>query len=314
MRFLASIFVLSLCLLPFLSRAEDSEKKLSPEEMEKLKSYLEKAQAFEKTLKYQTGKVQLGSVGQADIPPEFRFLGSNDSKKLLEEGWDNLPGPAPLGMLIPADTSPLSGEGWGIVITYEEDGHVKDEDADSMNYDEVLKQLQEHTKAANEERKKHQMEEMNLVGWATAPRYDKQSKKMYWAKEYAVGNNPVHTLNYDIRILGRKGVLILSAVASISQLKMIEQQAPKTLAFVNFTPGNTYADFNDSTDKVAEYGIGGLILGGIAAKTGLLKGLFLILAKFGKVILVGVLAFFGFIAKMLGMKKDKPAETNSTPS
>ena len=32
-------------------------------------------------------------------------------------------------MLIPASSSPLSEEGWGIIIGFEEDGYVDDDDA-----------------------------------------------------------------------------------------------------------------------------------------------------------------------------------------
>ena len=42
-------------------------------------------------------------------------------------------------MLIPTGVSPLSDEGWGIVITYDEDGYVNDGDAAGINYDKLLK-------------------------------------------------------------------------------------------------------------------------------------------------------------------------------
>ena len=42
---------------------------------------------------------------------------------------------------------------------------------------------------------------------------------------------------------------------------------------VDFQEGHRYADFTESTDKVATYGIAALVAGGIAAKVGLFKGL-----------------------------------------
>ena len=45
-------------------------------------------------------------------------------------------------MILPAKLSPLSAEGWGVVITYDEDGHVSDEDADQINYADLLKDMQ----------------------------------------------------------------------------------------------------------------------------------------------------------------------------
>jgi uncharacterized membrane-anchored protein len=50
----------------------------------------------------------------------------------------------------------------------------------------------------------------------------------------------------------------------------------------NFTTGNTYGEFNSSVDKVAAYGIAGLIAGGILAKTGLFAKIGILLLKFIK--------------------------------
>ena len=57
------------------------------------------------------------------------------------------------------------------------------------------------------------------------------------------------------------------------------------------------------TDKVAEYGIGALVAGGILAKTGFfsLVGKFLLAAW--KFILIGIIALWGTIKKFFGGKK-----------
>lgn len=78
-----------------------------------------------------------------------------------------------------------------------------------------------------------------------------------------------HSLNYNIRVRGREGVLILNAVAGMDQLATIKNEMKQVTAFTDFTSGNRYADFIESTDKVAEYGIAALIAGGAAAKLGL---------------------------------------------
>ena len=89
------------------------------------------------------------------VPRSFRFLGPEGSRRLLVEAWGNPPGSADdvLGMLVPSAVSPLSDEGWGIVITYNDDGYVNDSDAGKINYANLLKQMQEDAAAANEERK-----------------------------------------------------------------------------------------------------------------------------------------------------------------
>ena len=67
---------------------------------------------------------------------------------------------------------------------------------------------------------------------------------------------------------------------------------------VEFNPGNRYADFNSGTDKVAEYGIAALILGGVAAKAGLLKAILAVLLA-AKFVVIGVLAVVAFVRRFL---------------
>jgi len=50
--------------------------------------------------------------------------------------------------------SPVGRDGWGVIITYDEDGHVSDDDADQINYEELLKDMQAGMEEANVERKK----------------------------------------------------------------------------------------------------------------------------------------------------------------
>jgi uncharacterized membrane-anchored protein len=61
------------------------------------------------------------------------------------------------------------------------------------------------------------------------------------------------------------------------------------------------------TDKLAEYGLGALIAGGVAAKLGLFAKLGALLLAFKKLIIIGFVAIGGFIAKMFGKKKDAAA-------
>jgi len=57
-------------------------------------------------------------------------------------------------MLIPANVSPLSPESWGVIFSYEEDGYVKDKDAEKINYNELLTQMRKKAQSDNKEREK----------------------------------------------------------------------------------------------------------------------------------------------------------------
>lgn len=262
-------------------------------------------QALVDSLKYQTGNIDIkDKLATLKLSDKFKYLPPDQGKVLLEQIWGNPHGDRTLGILVPSDFNPLAEDSYAIVLTYEEDGYVSDKDADKIDYQKLLKEMQEGTKEYNEERVKQGYKTIELVGWATPPRYDKESHKLYWAKELKFGDSEHHTLNYNIRVLGRKGVLNLNAVAGMEQLKLIEERAPEILSTVDFNEGHRYADFNPATDKVAEYGIAALVAGGIAAKVGLFKWLWLAILSMKKLIVVAFLGVVGFFKKLFGRKSE----------
>lgn len=283
------------------AKAEPSKKEKEPS-AEDIEAY---AAEFESQLQYRRGRVVLpGDVATLDVPESFRYLGPEQADKILVEAWGNPPGTKTLGMLFPSDVSPLAGDGWGVVITYREDGHVDDGDANGIDYDELLKQMKEETAENNREREKQGYEPMTLHGWAAPPRYDPSTHKLYWAREFSSQSAPQHTLNYDIRILGRKGVLSFNAVASMSRLGDIEESMKQVMAFSDFKAGQRYADFDSKTDNLAAYGIGALVAGKLAAKAGLFKLMLGAMVAAKKLVVVVVVAVGGFIARLFGRKKD----------
>jgi uncharacterized membrane-anchored protein len=139
---------------------------------------------------------------------------------------------------------------------------------------------------------------VELVGWAARPRYDKQTHKMYWAKELRFADSDGNTLNYNLRVLGRGGVLNLNAVASMAALPQIETSVPEIVGLVNFTEGNRYADFKQGTDKVAAYGLAALVAGGVAAKAGFFKIILVGLLAAKKFVIIAVIAVAAALKKM----------------
>ena len=266
----------------------------------------EQAQRILDGLHYQSGTIKIdGDLATLDLPDSLQYLDPQDTRTVLVDLWGNPPdGVDTLGMIVPNGVSLISAESWAVVVTYEEDGHVKDDDAEKINYNELLAEMKKSTAEENSERTRQGYQPIELIGWAAPPKYDKEGKKLYWAKELAFGGDAEHTLNYNIRILGRKGVLVLNAIAAEKDLPVIEAATPELLKAVSFNPGNRYADFDSSTDKVAAYGIAALVAGGIAAKAGLFKGLWLAILAFKKFIILGLAAIGAFIAKIF---KKKPA-------
>ena len=209
-----------------------------------------------------------GGIGTLVAPEKFGYLNPEQTRFVIEDMWGNPDGKGTLGMLIPDEPSVLDDAGWAFIITYEEMGYVKDDDADDIDYDDLLEELQADIKTENEERAKLGYESYELIGWASSPYYDTERKVLHWAKEIRCGESEFNTLNYNIRVLGRKGVLMLNAVATMDQLQLVKDNINPVLASFQYADGNKYSDFNPELDEVAAWTIGGLVAGKVLAKAG----------------------------------------------
>lgn len=249
-----------------------------------------------------------GGQAKVAVADGFAFLDAADTKTLLIELWGNPQDAVSnvIGAIVPADVSVLAEGSWAAIITYENDGHVTDDDAATINYDELLSEMQAATAADSEARVKAGYEAISLVGWAQKPSYDVKEHKLYWAKHLQFGKD-VHTLNYAIRALGRSGVLQVNVVGDMRQLDDINAQLPKLLSMVSFNEGHRYADYQEGVDPLAAGGLAALIAGGAAAKAGLLKGLIAILAASWKFIAIGLVAFGGLIWRMFSNRSKEPS-------
>jgi uncharacterized membrane-anchored protein len=270
------------------AQTDDGEPALSAEQQQALAAMRE----FWESLDRQTGDVALGDdLVTLSVPDDFYYLGPDDAERVLVDVWGNPPDQGKtLGMLFPAQYTPFDPAGWAVTIDYSDDGHVSDSDAAGIDYDELLAQMKSDVHSANADRVDAGFEPVELVGWAETPHYDAASRKLYWAKELRFGESPDDTLNYEIRVLGRKGILSMTFVAAADQLAEINDSLDSVLAMAEFNPGQRYEDFDSSIDKVAAYGIGALIAGKVAAKAGLFAAGLLLLKKVGVFVAVGFAA------------------------
>jgi uncharacterized membrane-anchored protein len=251
-------------------------------------------------LNYRTGLIAVGDqLATIDVNQSFRYLDASDTQTFLTKVWGNPPGAGKdsLGMLLPTSKSPLTTEGFAIIIDYDPIGYVSDDDAEKIDYAELLRDMQDQTREASKRRVENGYESIELLGWARQPYYDKASKKLYWAKRLRFGAATDETLNYNIRILGRRGVLNLNVVAAMEALPWIDRQNGDILSMVSFNQGNLYSEFNPGLDKAAAFGIAGLIAGGVLTKTGFFKGLLVLLLASKK---LGAVAIFGGLAALWG--------------
>jgi uncharacterized membrane-anchored protein len=274
------------------------------QEIDSVQIFLDSAEA---SLQYQHGEITLDNgVGVLNVPSGFRYLDPKQSEYVIRDLWGNPSGDGTLGMIVPEDIGITDARSWAFIVTYDEMGYVKDDDADDINYDELLEEMQTDTQASNEERVKMGYETIALVGWAAKPYYDKDKKVLHWAKELKFGESEESTLNYNVRILGRKGVVVLNAVASMTELSDVQKNIEPVLASFSYADGNKYADFNPDIDEVAAWTIGGLVAGKVLAKAGILA----ILLKYIKVIGIGLVAAVTAAWKWFKRRTEEPTVRN----
>lgn len=257
-----------------------------------------------KALHPQKGTILIPEAkSRLNLGEDYVYYDAKDAKTILVDLWGNHPDAVNtvLGLVQPANTNPLS-DAWGAVITYEATGYVPDNDASSTDYDVLLKQLQENEERTNSERQAQGYPAMNLVGWAQPPTYDASAHSVIWAQNIKVSDQADNSLNYDMRLLGRSGVLSLNLVSTMSKLPEIKNAADEFVTHASFDAGSRYADFNKSTDKVAEYGVGGLVAAGLGVAVAKKAGLLGLILAFGKKGLIIFLALFaGLFSKIKGL-------------
>ena len=276
-----------LCAAPFTAAAQEDEGM--------------SAEQFVQSLHFRNGTIEVPEAkARFNLDGDFRYLDKADARRVLEDLWGNPPDEDVLGLIVPRSPGLTDEQSWAVVVTWSDDGYVSDEDASKIDYTQLLHDMQEQTREANPEREKAGYGSLQLIGWAVPPRYDAGNNKLYWAKELQFDGEANHSLNYDIRVLGRHGYLSLNAVSGMAELALVREGMEKLLPMAEFEPGARYADHNPKTDKVAAYGVATLIGGGLAAKAGLFAKLGLLRAKFWKLLLIGVVAFGAAAKKFFG--------------
>ena len=258
-----------------------------------------------------------GANAELHLTEAYRFLGPDDARFVLCDAWGNPPtiGNGLKGLLVPKGFHPLRAGAWAVAIRYEACGFVKDDDASEIDAKKLKEAFIEAEEEYNPERVKAGYSELWMVDWAEPPRYDKDRHIIFWAKrmsEKREGTNE-DSLNYEARCLGRRGLLSLNAIGSMSEFTQIKGAMDGVIAQAQFAEGERYKDFNEATDHVAEYTVLGLVAAGTFAKMAAKGGLLLLIAKFGKFLIIPAIFFWKYIAegaqwvwrKIRGEKKDR---------
>lgn len=249
------------------------------------------------------GPTDVAIAGQAvlQLPSGYHFVPAEPSRDLLEAmgnpGNENVQ-----GMIFPAHETDDSQ--WFMVVVYNPAGYIKDDDAKDWKPESLLAEIRKGTDAANSERRERGLPEIEVAGWVEEPQYDSETHRLVWSMaSRPKGQTDASGINYNTLLLGREGYVSMNLVTEIGAIDKLKPVARNLLASLEFDAGKRYADFQEGTDKVAEYGLAALVAGVAAKKLGLLAVAAAFFAKFAKLIIGGALVAMGGLGKFLGRKK-----------
>jgi uncharacterized membrane-anchored protein len=238
------------------------------------------------------GVAPLKNSAEIKLPKGYKFAGAADTQRMLRAAGEPVSGEE-MGMILPEQGD------WSVFFEFSDTGYVKDDDKDKLDADKLLKSIIAGNNQANKMREKAGSAPLNIIGWDKPPFYDESTHNLEWALRAETEGQPL--LNYNTRLLGRRGVTEVVLVCSPDQLNEVLPPFKELIAGFSYKPGETYAEYKQG-DKLAKYGLTALVAGGavaVAAKTGLLAGLILFLKKGWKLVVVGVIAIAAFLKRLV---------------
>jgi uncharacterized membrane-anchored protein len=233
---------------------------------------------------------KLGAVAQIALPAGFSFVDGKTTRALMKASGEPTSG-RELGLLMPTN------EPWSVIFEFSDVGYVKDDDKNQLDADKLLQAIKTGTEAANKDRERAGNPPLIIVGWELPPKYDETTHNLEWAIRATSDGRPL--LNYNTRLLGRKGVMEVVLICAPDELPQTLPTFRNLLAAHKFQSGESYAEYR-SGDKVAKYGLAALVVGGAgvgAAKLGLLGPVILFFKKAWKLVIVALVTVIGFFKK-----------------
>jgi uncharacterized membrane-anchored protein len=204
--------------------------------------------------------VEIAGVAGIDIPPGYEMLTPPDGAKFLALNGNSVTPADDASDYILQNDDPDSG--WFAILAYENGGHIPD--TQPIDAPQLLAIMQKYSEADNENRRKHGILTMNLMGWAIPPTYNPQTHRLDWAFDFD-NSDGSRTVNLNSRILGRDGDLKIIVVDDPDLLAKDLPDFNKAISGFSFNDGQRYEDFVQG-DPIAGYGLANLIGGAGASE------------------------------------------------
>jgi len=239
-------------------------------------------------LNWQVGPISesIDGVATLQVPKGYFFLDKSETDKYLELNHNPSSG---------KDSLFTDSAKWEAYFSFSKTGYVKDDE--KIDPDDLLQKYKQGVAIGNDERRKKGWDTLEVDGWFLKPHYDTQKKLLEWAFLLRSSQSNAPVVNYYTRILGRTGVMEVILVSTPDNMNAAIADIKQKFDGFEYNAGEKYSEFKQG-DRVAEFGLAALILGGAAA-VATKKGFWAVLGGFLAAAwkFIAVL-FFALIAKI----------------
>jgi uncharacterized membrane-anchored protein len=252
-----------------------------------------------------TGPVDVPLLDQAvlHLPAGEVFVPQPQADKLLNSFGNPGTNPEMPGIVLPRDPKAT----WIMPVRFHKAGYIKDDEARTWDAQAMLRSLSQGTEEQNQERAKAGVPSLEVVGWSEPPRYESAQQRLVWAlTSHVVGDKPEapNNVNYNTYALGREGYFSMNMVTTEPELPRLKAVAQQQIAALEYNAGKRYADFDPKTDRVAGYGLVGMVVGAVDHRQSFIAQAVAFGRQYAAAILAALVVLAGVV---LALRRRKPA-------
>ena len=247
--------------------------------------------------------VTLADQAVLHLPAAEVFVPQPQADQLLNVMGNPGANPEILGLILPRDPRAT----WAMPVRFHKSGFIKDDDARTWDADAMLRNLRDGTADQNKARERAGVPALEVIGWSDAPRYDATRQRLTWAMTARVAGaraDAPQNVNYNTFALGREGYFSLNLMTALADLPALRSVADQQIAALDYNPGKRYADFDPKTDRVAGYGLIGLVVEAADHKQSVVAQALAFGRRYAAIV---VAALVVLVAVVIGLRRRKPA-------
>jgi uncharacterized membrane-anchored protein len=115
-------------------------------------------------------------------------------------------------LIMPVPNANSAPNNWFMLFEFDAVGLVSDSDQRKLDPSAILASVKRNTEEDNKIRKGKGWPTFHVIGWAQQPSYDSSSHNLTWAISGRGDGDATPTVNYSVRLLGRRGAMSVDLV------------------------------------------------------------------------------------------------------